>query len=89
MPDITMCKEESCPKKMDCYRYRATPNTRYQSYFAGRPNNGDKCEHFQEIHFRSIYIKPEVVEDEDDKTIRTSGNVGQDAKVSRKTKRAS
>ena len=66
-----MCKEDSCPKKMDCYRYRATPNGQYQSYFAEKPNNGDKCEHYQEIHFRSIYIKNEREKDEMESNQRT------------------
>lgn len=32
MADITMCQNESCPKKEDCFRYKAEPN-RNQSYF--------------------------------------------------------
>ncbi len=36
MADITMCGNESCPIKMNCYRYTATPNE-YQSYFMGMP----------------------------------------------------
>ena len=31
MPDIAMCKNEECPKKETCYRYKATPCC-YQTY---------------------------------------------------------
>ena len=31
MPDISLCKNESCPLKDNCYRYTATPGE-YQSY---------------------------------------------------------
>lgn len=32
MPDISLCKNESCPLKDNCYRYTATPNEHRQSY---------------------------------------------------------
>jgi len=32
MPDITMCKNESCPLKINCYRYMAKPNPDRQTY---------------------------------------------------------
>jgi hypothetical protein len=51
MPDITMCNgelenEESCPMRVDCYRFTATPST-YQSYMAA-PFNQDtkKCDFY-------------------------------------------
>ena len=31
MPDISMCRNESCPLKEGCYRYTATPSF-WQSY---------------------------------------------------------
>lgn len=31
MPDISMCKNNKCPLKETCYRYRANPSS-YQSY---------------------------------------------------------
>lgn len=31
MPDISMCCNEFCEKRNECYRYRATPNST-QSY---------------------------------------------------------
>ena len=44
MPDISMCANKSCPKKLDCYRFTATPSD-YQ-YFAGFEYKKGKCEHF-------------------------------------------
>lgn len=32
MPDISMCANETCNFKEDCYRYTATPNQYRQSY---------------------------------------------------------
>lgn len=32
MPDITMCKNESCPVRKTCYRYMAKPTPEQQSY---------------------------------------------------------
>jgi hypothetical protein len=33
MADITMCRPAECPRKEMCYRFTATPNNLYQSYF--------------------------------------------------------
>lgn len=33
MPDIAMCKLESCERKETCYRYTAKPSEYRQSYF--------------------------------------------------------
>lgn len=45
MPDITMCKDHDCPKREDCYRYKAAPSM-FQSYFKGTPRRGDWCSYF-------------------------------------------
>ena len=45
MPDITMCKGESCPKRETCYRYTAKPSE-YQSYFSEIPYKGGVCKHY-------------------------------------------
>lgn len=34
MPDICMCKDESCAGKNYCYRFMAKPDKYRQSYFA-------------------------------------------------------
>lgn len=47
MADITMCKGNGCPKKVQCYRYSATVNHYRQSYFITVPIKEDKsCDHF-------------------------------------------
>jgi hypothetical protein len=32
MPDITMCQNDKCPLKDECYRHTATPDPYLQSY---------------------------------------------------------
>jgi hypothetical protein len=50
MPDISMCKGGSCPRKQDCYRYRAIPTSQRQAYFARPPVQTDgSCGHFAEL----------------------------------------
>lgn len=46
MPDICMCRGESCPLKGDCYRYTATPSEYRQSYFTEIPYEKDGCDYF-------------------------------------------
>lgn len=44
MADITMCKEEACPLKMQCFRYRATPDPYWQAYYVkGELPAGEEC----------------------------------------------
>lgn len=47
MADITMCKGEHCPKKSECYRYKAKANPYRQAYFADIPYShvSDSCEY--------------------------------------------
>lgn len=45
MPDISMCKNQTCELRSKCYRYRAIPGE-WQSYMLGlNPENGI-CTHF-------------------------------------------
>jgi hypothetical protein len=50
MPDISMCLNERCPRKAKCYRFRAVPEPKWQSYcefesvLCGVP-----CKHFISI----------------------------------------
>lgn len=47
MPDITMCSGELCTLKETCHRFKALPNSEWQSYFQVPPNtNFDKCEYY-------------------------------------------
>lgn len=53
MPDIAMCKGETCTLKETCYRFLAKPNE-YQTYLINPPietlPNGDhKCDYYWKI----------------------------------------
>ena len=62
-----MCKGSygvfTCPKKDTCYRYTASPNSHWQSYFMSVPydEKNETCEHY----WSDEKVKP--VMDEDDK----------------------
>lgn len=45
MPDITMCKDQDCPKKDNCYRFTATPDE-LQIYYVNSPWFNNQCEFF-------------------------------------------
>lgn len=49
MPDMTMCRNETCPLKWDCYRYCAMPDD-IQSFacFVFRDKD-NACSHFMKI----------------------------------------
>lgn len=51
MPDITMCRDKECPKREDCYRFKAKPDM-FQSYFRKTPR--------QETGWCSYFMKREV-----------------------------
>lgn len=49
MPDITMCANVDCPKRGECYRFRATPSER-QSYSNFKPDEvTGVCNAFSQI----------------------------------------
>lgn len=37
MPDFCMCSGGECPRKENCYRFTAKPDTYVQSYFVAPP----------------------------------------------------
>ena len=37
MPDITMCQNDACTLRHECYRFTAKPNPFYQSYGVFEP----------------------------------------------------
>ena len=39
MPDIMMCRDNSCGKKKNCFRYMADPSEFRQSYFVNSPRD--------------------------------------------------
>lgn len=47
MPDMTLCTNKKCPKRLECYRYCAIPD-HYQSYFEPDPDSKD-CEYFEKL----------------------------------------
>ena len=54
MPDISMCGNSKCPKRMKCYRHRAIPSPMLQTYFLPdewwlETAKSGKCEHFMKI----------------------------------------
>lgn len=46
MSDISMCLNKECPKKNDCYRFRAIPHPTYQSYADFKYDSINGCEAF-------------------------------------------
>ena len=56
MPDITMCMEHACPRRMTCYRYMAKPNPHWQSYYKAESVDWEHCKD---------YIPMKGVKDED------------------------
>lgn len=49
MPDISMCRNRTCPSRMQCYRYRAKPSEWRQSYAFFQPNPNGECDAFSGI----------------------------------------
>ena len=54
MPDITMCRSKTCPKKDHCYRSRATPSI-LQSY----SDFSSMCNQHNFLYFWGIERKSE------------------------------
>ena len=48
MPDISMCGNDDCPLRKQCYRHEATPSD-WQSWCNFEPDEKGNCEHFMEI----------------------------------------
>jgi len=53
MPDISMCKNKECIRKISCYRYMARPNLPWQSYGEFKPVNNSEsefsCDYFWQL----------------------------------------
>ncbi|NBT58240.1 hypothetical protein EBT16_05600 [bacterium] len=61
MPDITMCANQACPLRHDCYRFIAIPS-QYQSYADFKFEvgaSGAKCDSYwtikKEVSVRNAY----------------------------------
>jgi hypothetical protein len=49
MPDLSMCRNRTCPSRGECFRYRAMPSQR-QSITSFAPVLGeDRCDFFVKI----------------------------------------
>jgi hypothetical protein len=46
MPDISMCMNEECPLKEECYRFTVQPNKYRQSYGNFKPNEEGQCVYY-------------------------------------------
>jgi hypothetical protein len=46
MPDISMCANQSCPRKEDCYRFKATSSLHIQHFGSYAPDADGDCEGF-------------------------------------------
>lgn len=53
MPDISMCSDQECPSRMECYRFRAIAGE-FQWYGPYHHDDGDKCESFVPIEGRRV-----------------------------------
>ena len=60
MPDISLCKNDKCPSKNECYRFRAVPNPERQAYGSFSLNESDKkCAYFMSI-LKSDILTPKT-----------------------------
>ncbi len=68
MPDIAMCPGDGCPRKLDCYRHRAVPTPRRQTYFVKPPARADgSCDYFFAIMRGDLIATvPEVKDTKED-----------------------
>jgi len=48
MPDITMCENDACPIRHQCYRFMAKPDA-WQSVACFTPLSDTECEHFMAL----------------------------------------
>lgn len=46
MSDITMCKDDSCSKRLSCYRHTAPTDWLYQSVFLESPKTEEGCTYY-------------------------------------------
>lgn len=55
MNDITKCKGTGCPYKEHCYRYTASAEPLYQSYFVDVPLKEGKCDMYWGANSQEIW----------------------------------
>ena len=55
MPDITVCVNRACAKRMTCYRYRAQWSPKWQSVSLFRPVDGE-CASYSELREKDSIV---------------------------------
>lgn len=58
MPDITMCHGGECPKRLDCYRFRAKAEP-LQAAFLTPPHRDGQCSYFAPLDWWAHLVGPE------------------------------
>ena len=46
MPDVSMCQDISCPSSPHCYRFKAKPKPKWQSYVDFQRQGRVNCDSF-------------------------------------------
>lgn len=54
MPDISMCRNEQCPKHKYCYRFNATPDRHMQAYADFKPDDKGNCDAFWKMESQAV-----------------------------------
>lgn len=57
MPDISLCRNQDCTRRLTCYRFLAEPNPENQAYVDFKQVNG-YCEHYWPHRFFPIAADP-------------------------------
>lgn len=58
MPDISMCLNEECPMRFECYRFTATPSPYAQRYADFKPNKNGNCDDFWPTNLQNLHGHP-------------------------------
>ena len=57
--DLTLCKNDKCPKRKECFRFMAMSEDKFQSYSLFE-HSGDDCAHFKPMPVKKIEVKKAV-----------------------------
>jgi hypothetical protein len=62
MPDISMCTDDACPTKRECYRHDASgtePSFRQSYVDMQRPEGREICDNYIPLFRRKSFFSPE------------------------------
>ena len=62
MPDISLCRNKTCPLRPTCYRAQAKPNPYRQAYTSYTPNEDGTCDDYVEVSCDDLLEIPEEEE---------------------------